>query len=137
MSQAAHTLDGARLETGGSSIRHLWWRQAHSLKIEIALGFGVVIALMLVLGASFHLSAQRSVFAINKLLKGDARMADLSLRSPQEMLKARRADSGFLLSVDRLGVAEARERYISQMQSSLLDMRVYLASLRILSRSDE
>ena len=133
MTQAAHILDGARLEAGGSSMRHLWWRQAHSLKIEIALGFGVVIALMIVLGASFHLSAQRSVFAINKLLKGDARMADLSLRSAQEMLKARRAESNFLLSVDRLGVAEARERYISLMQSSLLDMRVYLASVRIIS----
>jgi len=60
-------------------------------------------------------------------------MADLSLRSAQEMLKARRAESGFLLSVDRLGVAEARERYISLMQSSLLDMRVYLGSIRIIS----
>src|SRR5258708_10518872 len=60
-------------------------------------------------------------------------MADLSLRSAQEMLKARRAESGLPVSVDRLGVAEARERYISLMQSSLLDMRVYLASIRIIS----
>jgi len=93
----------------------------------------MLIALMLALGIAFYLSEQRSAIALDKLLKTDGRMADLSLRSAQAMLKAHGAESDFLLSVDQLGVAEARERYVIPMQSHLLDMREYLTSFRILS----
>ncbi len=118
---------------GSITAPHRWWGAALSLKVEIGLGFGIVIALMLVLGVVFHLSAERSVFAINKLLRSDARMADLSLRSAQAMLRARRAESDFLLSVDRLGVAKATDRYVSALQSELVDMREYLTSFRIIA----
>lgn len=101
--------------------------------MEIALGFGVVIVLMLALGASFYLSEQRSAAAIDKLLSSDNRMADLSLRSSLAMYKARDAENELLLSADRLGVAQASERSLPAMQNHLLDMREYLASLRILS----
>uniref|UniRef100_C5D169 Diguanylate cyclase/phosphodiesterase with extracellular sensor n=1 Tax=Variovorax paradoxus (strain S110) TaxID=543728 RepID=C5D169_VARPS len=104
-----------------------------SLRVEIALGFGVVIVLMLALGASFYLSEQRSAAAIDKLLSSDNRMADLSLRSSLAMYKARDAENELLLSADRLGVAQASERSLPAMQNHLLDMREYLASLRILS----
>ena len=110
-----------------------WWRKAYSVKIEIALAFSVIIALMLMLGVAFYFSEQRSAFAIDKLLKSDARMADLSLRSALAMLKARDAENNFLLSVERLGVAEARERYVPPMQANMLDMREYLTSVRIIS----
>lgn len=62
-----------------------WGRRMRSLRVEIALGFGVVIVLMLALGASFYLSEQRSAAAIDKLLSSDNRMADLSLRSSLAM----------------------------------------------------
>ncbi|MDQ0586221.1 putative bifunctional diguanylate cyclase/phosphodiesterase [Variovorax paradoxus] len=111
-----------------------WWgRRMRSLRVEIALGFGVVIVLMLALGASFYLSEQRSAAAIDKLLNSDNRMADLSLRSSLAMYKARDAENELLLSADRLGVAAASERSLPAMQNHLLDMREYLASLRILS----
>jgi hypothetical protein len=124
---------GRNLEAGNSAPSPRWWRQGRSLKIEIALGFGIVIALMLALGVTFYLSEQRSMVAIDKLLKIDSRMADLSLRSELAMFKARDVESEFLLSVDRLGVAETRERYVALMQSRLLDMREYLTSFRIIS----
>ena len=85
-------------------------RRTRSLRVEIALGFGVVIVLMLALGASFYLSEQRSAAAIDKLLSSDNRMADLSLRSSLAMYKARDAENELLLSADRLGVAQASER---------------------------
>lgn len=110
-----------------------WGRRMRSLRVEIALGFGVVIVLMLALGASFYLSEQRSAAAIDKLLGSDNRMADLSLRSSLAMYKARDAENELLLSADRLGVAQASERSLPAMQNHLLDMREYLASLRILS----
>lgn len=114
-----------------------WWRKAHSLKVEIALGFGLVIALMLALGIGFYLSEQRSVAAVNKLLKSDVRMADLSLRSANAMLRARHAESDFVLSAERIGVIDARERYMLVMQSNLLDMREYLTSMRVISSDPE
>ncbi|MBT2337220.1 EAL domain-containing protein [Variovorax paradoxus] len=101
--------------------------------MEIALGFGVVIALMLALAAASYLSEQRSAAAIDKLLNSDNRMADLSLRSSLAMYKARDAENELLLSADRLGVAQASERSLPAMQNHLLDMREYLASLRIIS----
>jgi diguanylate cyclase (GGDEF)-like protein len=124
---------GACLETSELFSKPPWWRKVRSLKIEIALAFGVVIALMVTLGVVVYLSEQRSTFAIDKLLNSDGRMADLSLRSELALLKARGAESEFLLSVDRLGVAEARERYVSPMGMHLLDMREYLTSVRIIS----
>jgi signal transduction histidine kinase len=110
-----------------------WSPKARSLKIEIALAFSVVIVLMFALGVAFYLSDQRSASALDKLLKTDGRMSDLSLRSAQALLRAHAAESEFLLSVDRLGLAEARERHVLPMQSHLLDMREYLTSFRILS----
>ena len=110
-----------------------WWRGTRSLRAEIALGFGVVIALMLALGAAVHLGEQRSADAIDKLLDSDNRVADLSLRSSLAMYKARDAENELLLSTDRLGPAEARARFLPDMQNQLLDMRAHLASLRTLS----
>jgi PAS domain S-box-containing protein len=133
VSHIVNTQLGAHPGAGHFSASLPWWRKARSLKIEIALAFGVVIALMLALGFAFYLGDQRSAFAIDKLLNSDGRMADLSLRSAQAMLKARVAESDFLLSVDRLGADEARERYVSPMQSHLLDMHEYLTSVRIIS----
>ncbi|WP_232834284.1 ATP-binding protein, partial [Rhodoferax ferrireducens] len=110
-----------------------WLQRSPSLKLELALGFGVVIALVLVLGVAAYLSQERSVFAINKLLTVDNRTADLSLRSALAMHKARRAESDLLYSMDDLEVAPARERYEPLVQSNLTDMREYLTSIRILS----
>src|SRR5688572_21704248 len=109
------------------------WKRSLSLRSEIAIGFGIVISLMLALGVAFYLSEQRSSAAIDKLLNSDNRMADLSLRSSLAMYKARDAENELLLSADRLGVAQASERSLPAMQNHLLDMREYLASLRILS----
>ncbi|MDR6456479.1 putative bifunctional diguanylate cyclase/phosphodiesterase [Variovorax paradoxus] len=108
-----------------------------SLRVEIALGFGVLIVLMLALGVSFYLSEQRSAAAIDKLLNSDNRMADLSLRSSLAMYKARDAENELLLSADRLGVAQASALSLPAMQNHLLDMREYLTSLRILSTDPE
>ncbi|KQU89726.1 diguanylate cyclase [Variovorax sp. Root318D1] len=88
---------------------------------------------MLALGVAFYLSEQRSSAAIDKLLNSDSRMAELSLRSSLAMYKARDAENELLLSVDRLGVAEASARSLPAMRNHLLDMREYLSSLRIIS----
>src|SRR5213078_1819960 len=111
-----------------------WWRgHGRSLKLEIVLAFGVFIALMLGLGAAFHLSEQRSVAAIDKLLNSDGRMADLSLRGALAMQKARATESDFLRSVETLGAVEARERLASALQTHLADLREYLTSVRIIA----
>ncbi|MDR3409470.1 MAG: ATP-binding protein [Formivibrio sp.] len=121
------------METNHLSSDPPWWRKTHSLKIEIALAFGVLIVLMLALGMAFHLSEQRSALALDKLLKTDARMADLSLRSELAMLKAGDSESDFLISVDQIGVTKARERYVLPMQNHLIDMQAHLTSIRPLS----
>lgn len=115
-----------------------WWRgRGRSLKLEIGLAFGVVIALMLGLGAAFHLSEQRSVAAIDKLLNSDGRMADLSLRGALAMQKARVAESDFPRSVETLGAVEARERLAAALQIHLPDLREYLTSVRIIASDSE
>lgn len=110
-----------------------WLRQSSSLKLELAIGFGVLIVLTLVLGVASYLSERRSVLAVNKLLTIDNRMADLSLRAAQAMLKARRVESDLLLSQDELGMAAASERFVPMVLANLDDMREYLTSIQILS----
>jgi hypothetical protein len=106
------------------------WRRSHSLRAEIALGFGVVVALMLALGVAFHLGEQRSAVALEKLLDSDNRMADLSLRSLLAMYKARGAERELLLSVDQIGMAQASAQFVPAMKNHLGEMRADLASLR-------
>src|SRR6185369_17367915 len=96
-----------------------WWRKARSLKMEIALAFGIVIALMLALGLTFYLSEQRSAEALDKLLNSDGRMANLALRSELAMVKAADQQSEFLLFVDQIGVAAAREQHLLPMRAHL------------------
>ena len=109
------------------------WRRSLSLRAEIVLGFGVVIALMVALGVAFHLSEQRSAVAFEKLLNSDNRMADLSLRTSLAMYKARDAENELLLSADRLGLVQASAHFLPVLQNHLLEMRKHLASLRTLS----
>ena len=126
-------------DTGrGSPARHPFrnyarWRKARSLKIEIALAFGIVIALMLALGLTFYLSEQRSAQALDKLLHSDGRMANLALRSELAMARAADEQSELLLFVDQIGVAAAREQHLLPMQAHLSDTREYLTSIRIIS----
>ncbi|MDR6891015.1 MULTISPECIES: putative bifunctional diguanylate cyclase/phosphodiesterase, partial [Variovorax] len=108
-------------------------RRSPSLRAEIALGFGVVIALMLALGIAFHLGEQRSATAIEKLLDRDNRMVELSLRSSLAMYKARDAERDLLLSMEQLGMAQASAQLLPALRSHLRDMRADLASLRDLS----
>jgi diguanylate cyclase (GGDEF)-like protein len=126
-------LRGSLLQLRKSLAGFALWRRSHSLRAEIALGFGVVIALMLALGVAFHLGEQRSAAAIEKLLDSDNRMADLSLRSSLAMYKARDAEKELLLSVDQIGMALASAQFLPAMKNHLLDMRADLASLRDLS----
>ncbi len=109
------------------------WKRSHSLRAEIALGFGIVIGLMLALGVAFHLGEQRSAVAIEKLLDSDNRMANLSLRSLLAMYKARGAEKELLLSVDHIGMAQASAKFLPAMKNHLRNMRTDLASLRDLS----
>jgi signal transduction histidine kinase len=109
-----------------------WWRKARSLKIEIALAFGIVIALMLALGLTFYLSDRRSAEALDKL-NSDARMADLTLRGELAMAKAADYESDFLLSADTIGVTASREQHLLPMQAQVSEAREYLANVRIIS----
>ena len=110
-----------------------WWRKARSLKIEIALAFGVVIALMLALGLTFYLSDRRSADALDKLLNSDARMAELTLRGELAMAKAADYESDFLLSADTIGVTASREQHLLPMQAQVSEAREHLANVRIIS----
>ncbi|MES2945107.1 MAG: HAMP domain-containing protein, partial [Pseudomonadota bacterium] len=114
-----------------------WLPRASSLKLELALGFALVIALTLVLGVAAYLSEERSVLAVNKLLTIDNRMSDLSLRSAQAMSKVRQAESDFLFFMDEHGVFAASERYEPLVQANLSDVREYLTSIQILSTSPD
>ncbi|MDB5872270.1 MAG: integral rane sensor signal transduction histidine kinase, partial [Ramlibacter sp.] len=124
---------GHGAEAGHPPPNAAWWRKARSLKVEIAVAFGTVIALTLALGLTFYLSDLRSSAALDRLLNSDGRMADLTLRSELAMAKAVDDEDNFVLSVDRLGTAAARERYLLPMQSHLGDAREYLESVRIIS----
>lgn len=124
---------GVQPDAGPAAVNRRRWGRRRSLKIEIAFSFGVVIALIFALGVAFYLSERRSASALDKLLNTDSRMADLSLRSAQAILKAHAAEDDFMLSVDQLGVADARERYVWPMQSHLLDAREYLTSILLLT----
>ena len=111
----------------------VWWRKTRSLKIEIALAFGVVIALMLALGLTFHLNDQRSAEALDRLLNSDARMADLTLRAELAMAKAADSEGEFLSSVGEIGATASREEHLLPLQAQLRVAREHLASIRIIS----
>ena len=112
-------------DTGrGSPARHPFrndarWRKARSLKIEIALAFGIVIALMLALGLTFYLSA--AAFGAKRSTGCSTATAAWPIwlfAASWRMAKAADSQSDFLLSVDQIGVtACARTAFVADAGS--------------------
>lgn len=104
-----------------------------SLRVELALGFALVIVLALVAGAVSLVSQGHSVAAVGKLVSVDGQVADLSFRGVAAMLNARRAEKDFLLFRQELGFAEAKARYATLVRLNGADIRQHMAGIRDLA----
>ncbi|MES3020216.1 MAG: response regulator [Pseudomonadota bacterium] len=105
-----------------------------SVKRELLFGFAVVIALLLLVGALAVYSQQRSADAVDKLLYQDAKLAELTLKSKNALLKARRFEKDFFLNYRELGFVEAKARYATFVRAELADVRAQLREIRVLER---
>lgn len=112
----------------------LAWFEQFSLRTKLALGFGILIGLMLIGGATALLQGVRTVAAVDAFLDGDNRIAELSLESSAAMSKARRYEKEFLLKVQVFSFEEARSRYATLVANQLVVVRENMATIRSLTR---
>jgi len=115
----------------------LAWFERLSLRAKLALGFGALLGLMLVGGATALLSHAYALRAVEAFLDRDHRIAELSLESSAAMGKARRYEKEFLLKVRVFSHEEARSRYASLVASQLAVVRDNMATIRGLSGNAE
>lgn len=111
----------------------LAWFERLSLRAKLALGFGTLIGLILVGGATALLSHARALAAVEAFLEGDNRIAELSLESSAAMGKARRYEKEFLLKIQVFSYEEAKARYANLVVSQLAMVRENMAAIRSLA----
>jgi len=108
----------------------LAWFEQLSLRAKLALGFGTLIGLMLIGGATALLGHGRTLAAVDAFLGGDNRIAELSLESSAAMGKARRYEKEFLLKTQIFSYEEAKSRYATLVASQLAVVRENMAAIR-------
>lgn len=113
------------------------WFEQLSLRIKLAIGYGTLIGLMLIAGATALLGHERTLATMEAFLDGDHRIAELSLESSAAMGKARRYEKEFLLKVRVFSYEEARSRYATLVTSQLTQVRENMATIRSLSGKAE
>lgn len=106
-----------------------------SVRRELTIGFTIVIALLLLVSAAALYNKHRSAQALDRLIANDTRLAELTLRSNNHLLKARRYEKDFQLSFRHLGFTEAKARYVSFFRIQLSDIRANLREIRHLADS--
>jgi len=115
----------------------LSWFERRSLRVKLALGFGALIGLMLVGGATALLGHRYTVAAMEAFLEGDNRIAELSLESSAAMGKARRYEKEFLLKIQVFSYEEAKSRYATLVARQLAVVREHMAAIRRLTNDAE
>lgn len=115
----------------------LAWFERLSLRAKLALGFGTLLGLMAIGGATALLSHAYALRTVEAFLDGDNRIAELSLESSAAMAKARRYEKEFLLKVHVFSYLEARSRYATLVASQLALVRENMAAIRSLTGSVE
>ncbi|MBI4990316.1 MAG: EAL domain-containing protein [Rhodocyclales bacterium] len=100
------------------------------LRAKLALGFVVLIGLMLTAGSIALLSHRNSLGAVDRYLEGEHLVNELALKSSAAFGKARRYEKEFLLKVKEFGYEEARSRYATLVRSQLADVRANMAEIR-------
>ena len=79
----------------------LAWFEQLSLRAKLVLGFGTLICLMHLGGATALLGHERTLAAVEVFFEGDNRIAELSLESSAAMGKARRYEKEFASAILR------------------------------------
>jgi signal transduction histidine kinase/DNA-binding response OmpR family regulator len=108
-----------------------------SVRRQLSIGFSVVIALLLMVGAAALYHQQQSTSAVNRLIGQDTRVAELILKSNNLLLKARRFEKDFYLSYRHLGFVEAKARYVTFFRVHIADIRANLRDVRQIADSPE
>ncbi|MES2152341.1 MAG: EAL domain-containing protein [Pseudomonadota bacterium] len=108
-----------------------------SLRAKLALGFGLVIALMLLSSASALLGHWGSMRALDQFLDSDDRIAHLSENGLAQMEKARRFEKEFLIKRQVFSFEEAKARYATLVGNKVAKLHEDMAAIRLLSHSTE
>lgn len=115
----------------------LTWFEQRSLRFKLALGFGLLLGLMLIGSATALLSHERSLQTVNAFLEHEKRIHVLSLESGVAMANARRYEKEFLLKQREYSFEEAKSRYATQVASQLASVRDNLQHIGRLSQNRE
>jgi signal transduction histidine kinase/DNA-binding response OmpR family regulator len=106
------------------------WLSGRGLLAKLVGGLGALVALAVLVGGASLVSLAGTRAAIDGLLDGDVRIADLCLRSGTDLLKARQSEKDFLLRRQQLGGSEARVKYVTAVRAHAAGVRRNMADVR-------
>jgi len=84
-----------------------------SVTNQLAFGFAAVIALLLLISGAALYSQNQSTIAVDKLILKDVKLAELSLKSNNALLKARRHEKDFYLNERDLGFHQEKSHHVA------------------------
>ncbi|MBI4974460.1 MAG: hypothetical protein HZC19_01390, partial [Candidatus Omnitrophica bacterium] len=104
-----------------------------SLKGVLFAGFAAVILLGLTTALLAEWTSYRADRTMDRFMRVDNKISDLSLKSSIAMTNARKHEKDFLLTYREFGFNEARARYISRVLTNLADIRESMKQIRLLT----
>lgn len=113
-------------------MRALFNRQ--SLRTKLALGFGVILGVMMVTGAIVFAGQINSARDLERFFAVDERLGKLSDASLTALETSRKYEKEFLLSQRTLGLEEAKARYLPLFHVQLAAVRGNLVLMREANR---
>ncbi len=110
----------------------------HNLKIKQKLigSFLFIITLTVLLGAFTWIEQARTNRALDALLNVDSQLVSLSYQAETAMLEARGAERDYLLKYRQLGFDQAREVYVTVIETKVASIHQYMESMRALKPDD-
>jgi len=108
-----------------------------SVTNELAFGFVAVILLLLLISGAALYSQKQSAIAVDKLLLKDVKLAELSLKSNNALLKARRHEKDFYLNERDLGFHQEKSQHIALFRARVADTRDNLREILALAPQAE
>jgi len=107
-----------------------WIRERLSLRARLLGAFALVMALSLVPAVMIEDAEEAALAALDRVVRTDKRISDLSLRGIATFLNARRQEKDFLLYYREFGFKEARARYVTRVQTSIAELQQQMKELR-------
>jgi methyl-accepting chemotaxis protein len=107
------------------------------LRTKLIGAFSIIIGLMVLVAGVAAFSQERASATVDRLVKVDARLADLILQTRLALLQMRLDEKDYFLQFKEMGFERARKEYVNGVLREIDSVHVKMEEVRTLAKSEE